>query len=625
MHHHRHAQRMRRRRRSAPGLVAGLVLALLAGLLTTPAAAVVNGDEVDDPTRWPWQVGIWLDPGDRQPSCGGAVVSPTLVVSAAHCFDTVADDGRYEDWPLASLRVVAGILHVDDPDGTAQERNVKAMHAHPGFLDQGSQDHDLALLELDRPLTFGDRVAPIEIWQDPSITRSTDSAVIAGWGTSDDGDQPDHMRQAEMPLLSDDACAEQEDAFTADLMLCAGGEGPDGCTGDSGGPLVRYWPPARTWVALGVSSFGPNPCGQDGLAGFYAELTGEHAEWLAGLGVEVRTEPVPAAFDGDPTAPQRLTPSTMVASSLGASMDRFGDGEAKVVVLSRDDRFPDALAASGLLRFGPMLFTRPDGLADATLDEIRRVLAPEGGAVIVGGPKAISPKVEQQLDAAGIEWHRAAGADRFETATVLARTLHEINESVGSHLLVARGFGPAAAPNGTAAWADAIAASAAAARDAHPMLLVPSDGPLPAAVTEFLADHGKQFESITVLGGPGAVSEAVYRQLGATKRISGAGRQETAVAIAQQLMGSMPGQAAEFVLVNGRHADGWGHGLAIAGSAADHDAPILLVSDAVSAATRRQVTGACGKQDVDLTVIGSTDVISQAVVDNLEKADGAAC
>ncbi|MFL6117097.1 MAG: cell wall-binding repeat-containing protein, partial [Catenulispora sp.] len=115
-------------------------------------------------------------------------------------------------------------------------------------------------------------------------------------------------------------------------------------------------------------------------------------------------------------------------------------GQAKAVVLSTGNAFPDALAGVPLAKKanGPLLLT--DGMANtlnpAVLAEIQRILPTKDTTVyVLGGEKAISAGIESQLTKLGFTVKRLAGADRYATALTIAK------EGMGdpSHVIVARG------------------------------------------------------------------------------------------------------------------------------------------------------------------------------------------
>ncbi len=290
------------------------------------------------------------------------------------------------------------------------------------------------------------------------------------------------------------------------------------------------------------------------------------------------------AADDDPTA-----------FAVEVSQRMYDTGAAPIVLLSRDDEWPDALAASSLLGFGPLLLTPTEDLAPGTADEIGRALSPDGLVLILGGPTAVSEDVEADLRLMlGVETRRLAGDDRYATAIAVAdellamraRLSEERRLTVGgpsvdtSHLpdwsdggppvSIARGNGP-----GTSGWADSVAVGAVSAWDLRVVLLTGTET-LHSGTAAWLAERAGT--DVAVLGGESAVSSAVLDELRTGKRFSdldvrrvtGDTRNETAVAIAREL-GSYPIVDPHFqdhagvTFVDGWAEDGWAYGLAAAG------------------------------------------------------------
>ncbi len=335
--------------------------------------------------------------------------------------------------------------------------------------------------------------------------------------------------------------------------------------------------------------------------------------------------PPGTAFDGNPATTERMAGATPTAGAIAMSQASFADDGAAVVTISRNDAFADALAASALGAYGPLLFTGRTTLDPQVRAEVDRVLAPGATVYVVGGTGAVSQAIEDELVAAGYDVVRLRGADRFETAVAIAREVHRLNPDAGA-LLFARGFGPATDPNGSAAWADSISAAAFAAASRNPLLLVQTNE-IPSSVRAYLTSpEGAPLGQVpwVVLGGTSAVSEDVFAELGADLRVRGSGREATSIAIANQLFGVPPTGPRSYAIVHGRDVNGWGWGLAVAGVAGRAGAPILLVTDQVTPEVLAQVRS-CGTRQVDLLIAGPTSVISSQVQAELDAQDGAAC
>lgn len=119
-----------------------LILLLLAFAGTLPVAAndfaIVNGTATSI-AAYPWYVtvrsGTYL--------CGGTVIHPSWVLSAAHCFDKGQAAG--------TVSVIAGRQSLDDTS-SGEQITARRFIAHPGFNDV-SFDNDIALIELTTPTT----------------------------------------------------------------------------------------------------------------------------------------------------------------------------------------------------------------------------------------------------------------------------------------------------------------------------------------------------------------------------------------------------------------------------------------------------------------------------------------
>lgn len=180
--------------------------------------------------------------------------------------------------------------------------------------------------------------------------------------------------------------------------------------------------------------------------------------------------------------------------------------------------FPDALSAAAAAAFlgGPLLLTPPSTLAPAVRDEIKRLRPAK--IYIAGDIGAVGHSVESALELIA-PTKRLGGLSRYETGNSIVSSIFPS----ASHAFLATGR----------TFPDALAASGAAGAISAPVILV--DGKratLPAESQSLLAKLG--VTSITIVGGPGAVSTGIEAQLDrryTTDRMGGASRYETAATI----------------------------------------------------------------------------------------------
>lgn len=146
----------------------------------------------------------------------------------------------------------------------------------------------------------------------------------------------------------------------------------------------------------------------------------------------------------------RVAGESRFDTAVELSRSAFGPG-VPLVLLASGAGYADALAAgaAGARTGGPVLLVTRDELPPATAAELAR-LAPQR-VLVVGGPASVSETVVAA--AAGVTSApvtRVAGADRFDTATALARATAAPGRA--THLVTGFGFADAlaVAPLGSA-------------------------------------------------------------------------------------------------------------------------------------------------------------------------------
>lgn len=308
----------------------------------------------------------------------------------------------------------------------------------------------------------------------------------------------------------------------------------------------------------------------------------------------------------EPTAPAstaRLYGDGRIATAVAISKEAFGAGRGpRDVFIARADDFPDALSG-GSLNSGPILLVPSCGpVPQLVLEEIER-LEPEQVIALGGFDAVCVDTLKQTADAAGVEPTRLAGSDRFATSVEVAEygfptDFESINVDV-AYLATGEDF------------PDALAAGTI---QDGPVLLVPSDGTLPAATAEYLSEELP--ERVIAIGGSNAVSGSMLGQAadaasGARmERLSGEDRTATAIAVADYALSKQPAR----VIIT--RADDFPD--ALAGSVLTGDGPILLTHTGELPDNVAEEIGALAPSEI--VALGGTAAVSDDVLEAAAEA-----
>merc|ERR1719369_689717 len=233
---------------------------------------IVGGQETKT-HEYPWQVGL-VTPGENYPWCGGALLSSSTVLTAAHCTNELG---------FKKFEVIVGD-HDKTKDDGEERHTVCSKLEHPlwdGEKDEyGNEklDYDFSLLTLCQPVVFRREVSPICLPGRSAAVYNNKLSTVAGWGLTSNrhnenseeyGDDTTVLLGVDVTTMENKKCQKlyNETEIFYNNICAKGKNKKDNCDGDSGGPLITLEPPMLNYFSvIGVVSWGEK-CGGIGVYG----------------------------------------------------------------------------------------------------------------------------------------------------------------------------------------------------------------------------------------------------------------------------------------------------------------------------------------------------------------------
>jgi trypsin len=225
----------------------------------------IVGGQQSQPGEFPYYVDLG--------GCGGSLIAPDIVLTAAHC-------GDYKGYD-----VLVGAFEAGETSNGAVYREVSKYKKDPNYNDYTSEN-DFALLKLQSPVTLS-TILELSINDSMGSPSNGQDLTVLGLGLTTEGNgnsAANKLRDVEVQAIDTADCnagSAYDGEVYDDSMFCAGVEGgvKDSCQGDSGGPIVIR--DGNKHIQVGVVSWGTG-CAQESYPGVYARVSSAH-EWIKGV------------------------------------------------------------------------------------------------------------------------------------------------------------------------------------------------------------------------------------------------------------------------------------------------------------------------------------------------------
>ncbi|NXD75597.1 UROK protein, partial [Halcyon senegalensis] len=244
---------------------------------------IVGGSQAEIESQ-PWVASIFQNiRGTNVFLCGGSLIDPCWVLTAAHCFHTPSKNPINK----SIYKVYLGKSMLNVTDNKEQVFLVDDIISHPDFTDDtGGNENDIALIRIrttsGQCAVESKYVRTVCLPEKNLYLHDNTRCEIAGYGRQDFYDMyyAQRLMSANVHLISQTKCKYEyyDNIRVTDNMVCAGDPTwmTDACKGDSGGPMVCEHNGRMT--LYGIVSWGDG-CAKENKPGVYTRVT-RYLNWI---------------------------------------------------------------------------------------------------------------------------------------------------------------------------------------------------------------------------------------------------------------------------------------------------------------------------------------------------------